>query len=421
MTALREARQLVLDSVPVLASRTVALAEAYGCAAAQSIIAPQDVPSFVNSAMDGFAIRSCDTDASPVRLRVAAAVMAGDQPADQLHSGEAIRIMTGALIPRFADAVVPLENVQLESQEQSILVDRSVPQGTNVRHPGEDIRRGQVVLQAGRLLTPIRMGVLASLGVRRVAVHGTPRVGVLSTGSELARQGSRLRPGQIWDSNRPALLALVKQVGFVPVDLGTAGDTVSEITRALLRGAAGCDAILTSGGVSVGDADLVKPVLYKLSGGSMRWMQVSIKPGKPFAFGTLGEGQIPVFGLAGNPVAAIVGFELLALPALKRMAGYRRVDRPIVPARAAMDIHRRRDGKLHLLRTAVWPGPHGVLQARPLDRQSSHHLLAMAEADGLAMVPDGEGIAEGEAVSILMLGQQPGGDYGSLDTALESL
>ena len=265
--------------------------------------------------------------------------------------------------------------------------------------PGEDVRAGQVLFEAGTELGPGHLGVLASVGAETVEVVPPPRVGVLSTGDELVAGSGALRPGQIRDSNRPMLLALVSQAGFVPVDLGTAPDDEAAITAAIERAVAECDAILTSGGVSVGDFDYVKTVLDRL--GDMHWWQVAVKPAKPLAFGTV-RGT-PVFGLPGNPVSSLVSFELFARPALRRMAGHRELFRPEVPAIADEPLRRRPDGKLHLVRVVATTDGEGRVHVRSSGGQGSHLLRAMALANALVLLPDGDGVHTGATVKAMLL------------------
>jgi molybdopterin molybdotransferase len=237
------------------------------------------------------------------------------------------------------------------------------------------------------------------VGATTVDAVPRARVGVLSTGDELTSAPGDLRPGQIRDSNRPMLLALVAQAGWTPVDLGSAPDDEAAITAAVERGVADCDAILTSGGVSVGDFDYVKVVLDRL--GDMHWWQVAVKPAKPLAFGTVGS--TPVFGLPGNPVSAMVSFELFARPALRQMTGHRDLYRPELPAIADEPLRRHPDGKLHLVRVVATTDDDGRLHVRSSGGQGSHLLRAMALANALALLPDGDGVDAGATVKVVLL------------------
>jgi molybdenum cofactor synthesis domain-containing protein len=270
-----------------------------------------------------------------------------------------------------------------------------------VRRAGDDLRAGDAVFASGDVLSPGHLGVLAGIGAVDVLVHPRPRVGALSTGDELVPAGQPVGPGQIRDSNRLALLALLEADGFEAVDLGLVRDDEVAITAALEAGAARCDAVLTSGGVSMGDIDLVRVVLDRI--GDMRWMQIAIKPAKPFAFGVVGERGTPVFGLPGNPVSSLVSYELLARPALRAMAGHRAVHRRAARAVAGEPLRRHPDGKVHFVRVLAERDADDRLVVRSAGGQGSHHLTAMARADGLAVVPDGDGVPEGGEVGVLLL------------------
>ncbi|HEX2119432.1 MAG TPA: gephyrin-like molybdotransferase Glp [Acidimicrobiales bacterium] len=388
-------RRAILAACTPLAPRALALAEALGCVTAGTVVAGHDVPPFANSAMDGFAVRAEDT---PGTLVVVGTTAAGAAPAEALGPGQAVRIMTGAPVPPGADAIVMVERTSPGPDPGTVVVEQATV-GDHIRHPGDDLRAGQVLFEPGTELGPGHLGVLASVGSETVEVVPPARVGVLSTGDELVSGAAELRPGQIRDSNRPMLLALVARNGWVPVDLGTAPDDEAAITAAVERGVAGCDAILTSGGVSVGDFDYVKAVLDRL--GDMHWWQVAVKPAKPLAFGTV-KGT-PVFGLPGNPVSALVSFELFARPALRQMTGHRELFRPEVPAVAGEDLRRRPDGKLHLVRVVATADEDGRLHVRASGGQGSHLLRAMALANALALLPDGDGVAAGETVQVILL------------------
>jgi molybdenum cofactor synthesis domain-containing protein len=246
--------------------------------------------------------------------------------------------------------------------------------------------------------------MLANQGVEEVLVHPRPRVGVLSTGDELFTDPGPLPPGRIRDANRHTLLALARREGWDTCDLGAVGDDETALIEALTSEAAcACDAVVTSGGVSVGDLDLVRVVLEKLGDGSMRWMQVAIRPAKPFAFGILASSSTPVFGLPGNPVSAMVSFELFVRPALRKLSGHSALHRPVIAARVQHDLTRKPDGKLHLLRGRVVMDSEGNWLAVTAGSQESHQLHAMADANALVLVPDGPGVRAGEMVEAILI------------------
>ncbi len=396
---LEEAQAAVLGLCPLLPSGERPLAEALGLVVAATLTAGEAIPPFDNTAMDGYAVRAADTAGAPVVLEVAGELAAGSAPGVEVGPGQAVRIMTGAPMPRGADAVVMVERTAARDGGAAVEVQVAVAPGTAVRRAGEDLGPGDVVARVGTVVGPAHLGVLASLGVDRVPVVRRARVGVLSTGDELAGGPARLRPGQIRDANRPALLALVRQAGAEAVDLGVVPDDEGALTDAINAATRGCDALVTSGGVSVGDHDHVKAVLDRL--GRVRWMQVAIKPAKPLAAGVVAG--TPVLGLPGNPVSSLVSFELFARPALLQMMGHRRLHRPSVLATATEDLARRPDGKVHFLRAVATADRRGRWRVRSAGGQGSHQLAAMAGANALAVVPDGEGIATGGEVETVLL------------------
>ncbi|MDE0116564.1 MAG: molybdopterin molybdotransferase MoeA [bacterium] len=400
MIPLSEAQERVLAGCDVLGEAVVGIGQARGLVTTETVVARELVPPFDNTAMDGFAVRSADVADAPVALAIAGTMGAGSAPAIAVGAGQAVRIMTGAVIPPGADSVVMVELTETSADGTEVTVVRSVPEGNHIRRAGEDLSVGQVVFGPGEVLTPGHLGVLASLGICEVRVHPRARVGVMSTGDELVDGPAPLVAGQIRDSNRHTLLALLAEAGCEPVDLGRTPDDEAEIAAGIRAGTEKCDALLTSGGVSMGDYDYVKKVLDEV--GDMSWMQVAIKPAKPLAFGVV-EG-IPVFGLPGNPVSSMVSFELFARPGLRKMMGHSPSTwhRQPVMGRVAERLRRRPDGKTHFARVRV-EYDDGEFSARSAGGQGSHQLSAMAAADALAVLPDGEGLGVGDAVSLLIL------------------
>lgn len=407
MIPLEEAQATVLAGCEPLPAQALGIDRAAGCVlAGEAVTAAEAVPPFVNSAMDGYAVRAADLADVPVQLPVVAEVAAGHPVDRELGPGEAMRIFTGAPLPAGADAIVMVEDTERLDGGARVELRATPAVGQHIRPMGDDVQLGDVVASVGDEITPGRLGLLLSVGVTSVTVRPRPRVGVLSTGDELVPWADEaLRPGQIRDTNRPVLLGLVEQAGAVPVDLGHARDDEAAIAAALEAAAATCDAVITTGGVSMGDTDLVKVVLDRLAGpGGMRWMQVAIRPAKPLAFGRLGS--VPVFGLPGNPVSSMVSFELFARPGLRRLAGHPddRLFRPWVQGVAAEPLRRHPDGKVHFLRVEVdVDAADGRLHARRAGGQGSHQLSAMARATALAVLPDGDGAEVGEPVRLLLL------------------
>jgi len=399
---LSAARQMVIDACPVLAATPAPVERALGRVTAEVVVADQNVPAFENSAMDGFALRARDTTTAPVVLRVVGTTMAG-MPPTKLGPGEAVRVMTGAPLPSGADAVCMIEDTQPGGTPRQIVIGTSVEPGLFVRRPGDDLRYGQKVFDQGTTLGPGHLGVLATLGRTTVMTHPRPRVGVLSTGDELLEPPTALTPGRIRDANRPSLRGLIERADFTVVDLGVVGDDEAPIEKALIDASRRCDAIVISGGVSVGDADLVKVVLDRLCAPRVEWLQIAIKPAKPFAFGILADRGLPVFGVPGNPVSAMVSFELLVRPALRRMAGHRALDRPRAVALTDEPLRRIPDGKTHFVRVVASYAADGVLHVRSSGTQQSHVLHAMAMANALAIVEDGRGPEAGELVRVILL------------------
>ena len=403
MIPLGDARARVLRDCHRLPDADVAVSDALGLVTAEEVHSPEDVPPFANTAMDGFAVVAADTDGAsddrPVVLDVVGTVAAGSSGAVEVRPGTAARIMTGAPIPPGADAVVMVERCRPAADGTRVEVLASVGPGNHVRPAGDDLRAGDPVVAAGVELTAGHLGVLAGIGRTTVRVVRRARVGVLSTGDELVEGDAPLRPGQIRDANRHTLLALLREAGCDAVDLGIVPDDEAAIAAAIERGVAECDALVTSGGVSMGDFDYVKVVLDRL--GEMEWMQVAIRPAKPLAVGTV-AGR-PVFGLPGNPVSSMVSFELFARPGLRRMMGHESSGRLVVDAVADEGLARQPDGKVHLFRVLAAYGDDGRFHVRSAGGQGSHQLSAMAAATALAVVPDGDGVPPGGSVETILL------------------
>ena len=411
MLQLRDAQGWVTSRCHPIEPVDIPLGQALGCVLAEEVRSDAAVPPFANTAMDGFAVRAVDVATVPCNLSVIGTLAAGAQPVQRVASGQAIRIMTGAALPEGADAIVPVEHVDPTIADPSIVrVLMSAQAGDAVRPAGEDIVAGQVVFAAGAVLTAGHVGVLASIGRRSVRAFRRVCVGVLSTGDELIEAPTPLRVGQIRDSNRYTLAGLAKNADCDVIDLGLARDTDAEIEAKMRDGLARCDAIVTSGGVSVGDFDFVKVVLDRLSRESdepMRWMQIAIRPAKPLAFGLIG-GK-PVFGLPGNPVSCMVSFELFARPALRRMMGHSdtTIHRRPIRAVAGEAFPRRPDGKTHFSRVSADFDERGRLVVRSSGGQASNLLRSMALANALAVLPDGDGIVEGADLNVLLLSTAP--------------
>ena len=404
MIPVEEALDRVLSRVAVLGEECVPLGRALHRVLAEDVLAGADIPPWPNSSMDGYALRGADTSHAsandPVRLRLGGRVAAGAVAQRSLEPGEAFRIFTGAPLPDGADAVIPQEDVVEEGV--TVSVTRPVQRGDYVRPRGEDVTSGETVLTRGRWLGPAEVGLLAAVGRLQVPVVNRPRVGILSTGDEIAELGTPLGPGQIRNSNSYSLMAQVVEAGGDPVVLGVARDDLDAI-EARLRWGLACDLLISSAGVSVGDHDFVKSALDRLGAEQHLWL-VDMRPGKPIAFATIpteAKGARPVFALPGNPVSAMVTFEMFVRPALLRMGGHTRLDRPVIVARAQSPIDNpgRRRG---YLRVALSREAGGYL-ARLTGDQSSGILKSMVAADGLAVVPGNTTIAEGAPVQVIQL------------------
>ena len=386
-----EAAARILAEVRRQPALRVPLDDALGSVLAESVVSPVDIPAWTNSAMDGYAVRGAEvrgaTQAVPKRLRVVEAIPAGKFPTRVLGPGECARIFTGAPLPQGADSVIRQEDTDLGGETVAIYKDRDI--GVNFRLAGEDIRAGSVVLEAGSQLGPAQLGVLASIAVAHPVVYRRPRVALLGSGDEIADldQPDEILSGKkIASSNTHTLLALVRQAGGEPVNLGVARDT-PESLRQHLRLALDCDLLITTAGISVGEHDFVKPVLEEL-GATLLFWKLRMRPGAPVGFGKIGD--LPWIGLPGNPVSTMVTFELFCRPAIRVMMGHGLPFRRTIPVRVGEEI--RLGPKLqHFLRavvreTADGPPP----EARLTGPQGSGILTSMARANALLILPEGQ-------------------------------
>ena len=396
MISIDEAIDAVLGEVRPLPAETAPLLEALGRATAAEIVSPERVPGFDNSAMDGYAVRGAELEAGRREFRVVVDIPAGRWVGEQIGAGEAAKIMTGAPLPPGVDTVVQVEYT--EQHGETLVVTESVQPGANVRRAAEDVAVGDVLFPRGAHLGPAEIGLLASVSCDRVAVARRPRVAILATGSELRLPGQPLGPGQIRNSNSFTAYGQVLAAGGEPVLLGIARDDLDE-TRRLLADALEHDVVITSGGVSVGEFDFVKQVQDEL-GVERRFWGVATKPGKPLAFGT--RGDTLVFGVPGNPVAAMVSFEMYVRPVLLALQGRPDLYRPYVFAAAEEPVKRSR-GRTEARRCRLlhrgrgW----GFTTTGP---QGSGILRSMALADGLAFVPpEYPGAASGAELMVMML------------------
>jgi molybdopterin molybdotransferase len=387
-----QALELVLARVRPLAAETVPIAAAAGRVLASDARAVVDLPPFDSSAMDGFAVRAADT---PGRLQIVGHSAAGRPESRTLAAGEAIAISTGAVIPVGADAVVPVERTATIGDAVDV---ESVARGDNRREQGGDVRAGAVVVRAGTRLGPAQLGAIAAVGAAEVRCGARPRAVVLATGTELRSPGEKLEPGEIYESNTLVLRAQLESAGAEVVVLEAVTDD-EPATRAALRAGLQADVLVTSGGVSVGEHDLVRAVLADLGAEEVFW-RVAVRPGKPVAFATLGATL--AFGLPGNPVSALVGFELFVRPAILALQGAGEPGPFYLPGRLATALRRseERDG---LVRARVRVGGDGVV-LEPLAGQESHMIVHAAAADALVRVPRGSGeVPAGAPVMYLSL------------------
>ncbi len=395
--SIAEAQRLVLERVQPLEAERVPIERAFGRTLAEPAVSACDLPPFPSSAMDGYAVRAADTATAPLDLAVVGRVAAGSPSPQPLAPGQAMAISTGGVVPDGADAVVPIERVREEGG--SVSVSAAVTPGLNVRSRGGDVPAGSVVLEAGVRLGAAQVGALAAAGVAEVRCAKRPRVGIVVTGSELRPPGEPLSPGEIYESNGLMLAAQLASAGAVPAQLGVVHDDEDDHRRTMERALLGFDMVVTSGGASVGEHDLVRKVQADLRVEEVFW-RVAMKPGGPVGFGMRREH--PVFNVPGNPVSALVCFELLVRPAVNVMLG---LSDPL-PAysRGALAAPVRRNATRDELVRARRERAGGSAVLRPASGQESHMIVAAAQADALVLVPHGAGeLAAGAEVDFLPL------------------
>ena len=398
MLAFEEALARMLAEVPAPEGESVSLRAASGRILADQIRSPIDLPVFDNSAMDGYAVRAADVTsakpASPARLRLAGKVAAGEIFMGEVTPGTCVRLFTGSPLPAGADAVVMQEDTHIDpTAPGEVVILAPAGPGENVRTRGEDVKQGTILAEAGAAITPGRIGLLAAAGFGRLRVGRQPVVGLLATGSELTEPGQPLAPGQIYECNRTALAALMERVGAVPKTLPLVADVLAGTTQALADAFNQCDAVVTSGGVSVGEMDFLK-LAFEQIGGRLEFWKVAMKPGRPFVFGRC-QGKL-LFGLPGNPVSALVTFRLLVRPALLRWQGATDVSLPAHPGVLAEPLLNPGERR-HFMSVKV--DSTGKIQLAGV--QASHVLSSLAAANGLVDVPAHTTLAAGSAVTVL--------------------
>jgi molybdopterin molybdotransferase len=386
---------------PIVDTEPVSLVEGVGRILAADVVSPIDVPAHDNSAMDGYAF-----DGTALRpetgltLRAVGTIFAGEPPTAEVRVGECVRIMTGAVMPEGLDTVVPIELCRVEGDQVSI-APRVIHAGENRRRRGEDLAVGRPALQAGRVLRPADIGLAASLGLTQLSVMRRLRVAVFSTGNEVVAPGQPLPSHCIYDSNRYALIAALQRLGMEAIDLGLLRDDPESLLSTLQTAATQADAVVTSGGVSAGDADYTRDVMARL--GAVDFWKVAMRPGRPFAFGTLhGDGTRPtwLFALPGNPVASLVTFYVFAREALLVLAGARSEPLPVLQARSVAAI-RKRPGRTEFQRGHVDRAADGLWEVRSAGPQGAGILRSMSEANALIVLPHDRGsVAAGEPVDV---------------------
>ncbi len=396
-----EARQRILkDVTPISEWETVHLRQALGRICSDNMVSPINVPNHRNSAMDGYSLASSNlSDRQEITLQVHGKSFAGTPYNGDIRSGGCIKIMTGAVIPDGHDVILPKECVSLSADGQITFDASGAKPGQNVRFPGEDLKKGEIAVPKGKWLRPAEIGLMASLGINEVKVYRRPVIAFFSTGDELRAIGDALECGQVYDSNRYTIHAMISRMGCSPRDLGAVPDNPKALQKTI-DVAEGCDAVITSGGVSVGDADYVKDMLEQK--GNVLFWKIAMKPGRPFAFGKIGNALF--FGLPGNPVSVMVTFYMIVLEALWRLYGRTDILVPPVMTIKTLDSIRKIPGRMEYQRCIIEHGSKGELVARTTGDQGSGILKSMSIANGLIILDSDTGnLAEGSLVQVLPL------------------
>jgi molybdopterin molybdotransferase len=400
LVSVEDARQRVLDAIQPLAPLRLPLTEAHGCVAAEDVVAGIDLPEFASSAMDGFAVRASDvagaTPDEPRELAIVGRALIGHEPEGTVGAGEAMRIATGAPVPAGADVIVPIENAAVEGEAVVRLLDGPTA-GTHVRPRGEDVREGDVLVPAGKRLGAPELALLALAGHAAPLVHPRPRVIVLSTGDELIPPTDEPGFGQVRDANSSMIFGALREMGAIPVMGGIVRDDVESLRETIFSFEIQADAFVSSGGVSVGERDVVKAAFFRR--GEVGFTKVAMQPGMPQGFGHI-EGK-PYFGLPGNPVSVFVSLEVFVRPAILKMMGRRHLGRPEVTATLTDEVRGPR-GKLQFARVEVRREREGWV-ATPTGARGSNLLSTVARANGLAMIPQGTDVAPaGSKVKVML-------------------
>ncbi len=401
-----EAKHIIFEKIqPITSLETVAIRDSLDRHLATEIISPINVPPHTNSAMDGYAIAGSDLPSSKnineSVFEVVGSSFAGNPSDVKLKTGQAIRIMTGGVMPKGTDTVIMQEQIKLLTNDQIQFTSNDIKPGQNVRKPGEDIKKGSLVFEKGRKITSADLGIIASLGIAEVDVYKRPRVAFFSTGDELRSLGEELNPGEIYDSNRYTLFSLLQQIGADIIDLGVIRDTETAIAKAMEVASQKADIVITSGGVSVGEADFIQPMLE--SSGEIFFKKLAIKPGRPLTFGKIdtNKSEAWFFGLPGNPVAVMVTFKQFVEPAINYLASGKHT-KPISLFASCMENIKKKPGRTEYLRGIFSQKDNGEFQVKRTGKQGSGILMSMSLANCFIKLPvECDGVTLQQSVEII--------------------